>query len=190
MQAAKTLLTFEEYATLPDDGARTEFVDGEVIELGSATYEHNYLQNYITRKLQEFLEAQPLGYSASECEFTTTPGRTRRADVCFYVASRFRPEYVRRAIIPASPDLAVEVVSPNDTFTGIRDKIDEYLKAGVGTVWVIYPATRDAEKCEGSRRELSVATLTAGCLPGFELSVSKLFSSLRAPSLASDSPSA
>ena len=45
--------------------------------------------------------------------------------------------------LPASsPDIAAEVVSPNDLFSEVLDKVAEYLDAGVRLVWLVEPATR------------------------------------------------
>ena len=41
-----------------------------------------------------------------------------------------------------SPDLAVEVISPNDLATEIDQKVAEYLGAGVPLVWVVHPEAR------------------------------------------------
>ena len=38
------------------------------------------------------------------------------------------------------PDLAVEIVSPTNTFNDVLDRVEEYLNAGVPNVWVAAPA--------------------------------------------------
>lgn len=179
MTATKTAMTFEEYAALPDGGVRTEFVDGEVIELASANLEHNDLKDGLTERLRPFLRTNPLGVVVSECEFKTIPGRTRRADISFFRSGRILREYARKAVLPVAPDLAIEIASPNDTLAELREKIKEYLQAGVETVWVLYPLTQEAEVCTRDYRQYGVSTLTAACLPGFEISVAQLFSSLQ-----------
>ncbi len=40
------------------------------------------------------------------------------------------------------PDLAVEVVSPNDLVAELDEKVEEYLRAGVKLVWVVHPDAR------------------------------------------------
>ena len=40
------------------------------------------------------------------------------------------------------PDLAVEVVSPNDSVEDLEEKLDDYRKARVPLIWVIYPEAR------------------------------------------------
>lgn len=37
-----------------------------------------------------------------------------------------------------APDLAVEIISPNDIYSEVEDKIHEYFAAGVRQVWIIY----------------------------------------------------
>ena len=41
-----------------------------------------------------------------------------------------------------SIDLAVEVVSPSDTFTEVEEKVGEWLEAGTALVWVVNPRRR------------------------------------------------
>ena len=43
------------------------------------------------------------------------------------------------------PDLAVEVVSPNDSAEELEEKLEDYHKAGVPLVWVIYPERTQGE---------------------------------------------
>ena len=52
--------------------------------------------------------------------------------------------YVRIA-----PDLAVEVVSPDDLASELDEKLDDYQKAGVRLVWVIYPESRTVSVYRG-----------------------------------------
>ena len=40
------------------------------------------------------------------------------------------------------PDLAIEVVSPNDFAEELLEKIDEYFRAGVQLAWVVFPRQR------------------------------------------------
>ncbi len=44
-------------------------------------------------------------------------------------------------IICAPPELAIEILSPDDRAGDVQDKIDDYLGFGVGCVWVIRPET-------------------------------------------------
>lgn len=136
--ATKALLTIEQYEQLPDTGARTELVDGEVIELATGTLLHNYVRD----EIRSGLRATGSGFAIAEVEFRTGPDRVRRADIVWYAAVS-AVDWHRSLHTP--PDLVAEVVSPSDSAAEIRAKVHEYLDAGVTTVWVIYIDAREAE---------------------------------------------
>jgi Uma2 family endonuclease len=77
------------------------------------------------------------------------------------------------------PDLAVEVVSPNDTAEEVESKRLAFLRAGVSLLWVIYPESRTVHVY---RKGGSAAALEEGddltaedVLPGFVCKVADLF---------------
>ncbi|MCC6539470.1 MAG: Uma2 family endonuclease [Bryobacterales bacterium] len=170
--ATATRLTIDEYSQLPDTGVRTELVDGEVIELAVG----NWLHNTVRDETRAALTSLGTGSPGAETEFRTINERVRRADVVWFAPGRLVESDWSRNIMPV-PDLAVEVVSPNDSATGVRNKVHEYLDAGVITVWLIYTDSREADIWNrGHRNAVAGAdTLTADCLPGFSLPVANLF---------------
>jgi Uma2 family endonuclease len=163
--ATKALLTIEQYEQLPDTGVRTELVDGEVVELATGTFEHNFARDEIGFNLR----GVGRGVAAAEIEFRTAADRVRRADAVWF-ASLAAADW-KRNILPV-PDLAVEVVSPSDSAGELRAKVHEYLDAGVTTVWVVYLDSREADVWNrGGQSRMGTRTLTADCLPGFELAI-------------------
>ncbi len=77
------------------------------------------------------------------------------------------------------PDLAVEVISPSDTYTKVADKVDEWLEAGCSMVWVLNPRRRTVEVY---RPPDNLVVLTAGdvldgkdVVEGFQCRVAELF---------------
>ena len=40
------------------------------------------------------------------------------------------------------PDLAIEIVSPTNTADEVAEKLEEYFRVGVRSVWVVYPRQR------------------------------------------------
>jgi Uma2 family endonuclease len=74
--------------------------------------------------------------------FPHEPGLVRRPDVSFVRFGRFLGEALPKGWCKIVPDLAVEVVSPNDTAYEIDEKLEDYRKAGVPLVWVINPNSR------------------------------------------------
>src|SRR5262249_18358833 len=77
------------------------------------------------------------------------------------------------------PDLAIQVISPNDLAEGLVGKIHEYFHAGVRLVWIVFPAFRTAYISDSSNRvrvikETDILDGGPG-LPGFQLPLGRLF---------------
>ena len=81
--------------------------------------------------------------------------------------------------ITIAPDLAVEVVSPNDIYYEVEAKVDEYLSAGVRLVWVVNPVNKSVRVFQPGRIVDEFGPdgeLTGGgVIPGFTCSVRSLF---------------
>lgn len=145
MVAQEQLVTAEDFAGLPDDGSRHELVKGAIIEVVRPTFAHGRVQTRIARFLDAFLDNHALGWITTETGYilSRNPDTVRGPDVAFVSKTRLnKPE--PDAFIPIAPDLAVEVVSPNDRATEINAKVVEYLQAGTRLVWVVYPDVQNA----------------------------------------------
>src|SRR5712692_3815014 len=66
-------------------------------------------------------------------------GNVRSPDVAFVARGRFDQDELPEGFSPRAPDLAIEVLSPEDRPRHVLDKVGEYLQAGVRLVWVIDP---------------------------------------------------
>ncbi len=79
-----------------------------------------------------------------------------------------------------APDLAVEVISPNESVKKLDKKIKDFLNAGVSLIWIVYPETQSVlvQRLDGTARRLQVGDFLDGedVLPGFRLEVAALFS--------------
>jgi Uma2 family endonuclease len=83
--------------------------------------------------------------------------------------------------ITVPPDLAVEVVSPNDTYQEVREKVADYLKADIPLIWVVNESTRQVEVY--SKQEVKVLSgddeLTGGdVIPDFKCLVREIFADI------------
>ena len=77
------------------------------------------------------------------------------------------------------PDLAVEVISPHDLAVEVLEKVDDYFRAGVRLVWVMYPRHRRVF-VHTTPKSITVLdasdTLDGGdVLPGFQIHLTDLF---------------
>ena len=76
------------------------------------------------------------------------PGQMRRPDVLLVWAHRLL-QGLTHDELHTVPDFAAEVVSPTNTWSGVRDRVEDYLKAGVPLVWVVEPDPRSVHAYRG-----------------------------------------
>ena len=117
----------------------------------------------IIARLTIYVEKQGSGHvfdsdGSYRC-FPDAPDKVRRPDVSFVTAGRFPGEVIPKGYSSIPPDLAVEVLSPNDLAYDVAEKVEEYLSAGVRLVWVVDPNShvvqihRPASSCPSSLRQ-------------------------------------
>lgn len=103
----------------------------------------------------------------------------RLPDVSFVAAARIPADGEPEGIWPIPPDLAVEIISPNDLYEKINSKVREYFMAGVGQVWLISPEhkTVTIHQSPTQAEILSEADELIGddILSGFHCPLSELF---------------
>jgi Uma2 family endonuclease len=131
-------------------------------------------------RLGEYVEPRKLGtILAAETGFLLSrdPDTVRAPDVAFVRAER-EPGPIR-GYFPGAPDLAVEVLSPEDRPGPVAEKVAEWLAAGALEVWVVDPRERTVTVHEPHRESRVVdesERLRGGeVLPGFELEVREIF---------------
>ena len=130
-------VTVEEYLSTtyrPD----CDFVDGEVIERNLGTKDHGKLQGEILawfrdRRRELRLRAFP------EQRIRVAPRRYRIPDVC--VVPLPEPD---EQIFTQPPYICIEILSPDDAFPKLQNRLDDYLTMGVPNVWVLDPVSQRA----------------------------------------------
>ena len=103
----------------------------------------------------------------------------RVPDASFVARERIPAGGVPVGFWPFAPDLAVEILSPNDRPDEVYAKIGEYPAAGTHAVWVMWPERRalTAHRPDGVTIELGPDDEVDGgkVLPGFRVRVGELF---------------
>jgi Uma2 family endonuclease len=115
-----------------------EIVDGQPEEKEMPGARHSGICTRLTVKLGLYLTANPLGELYAESSFQIGANE-RIPDLAFVLAARIPPEGEPDTKWPMPPDLAVEVISPNDLYEKVYAKAMEYLTAGVKQVWLVSP---------------------------------------------------
>jgi Uma2 family endonuclease len=167
----------------PGAGKFYEVVNGRVVE----PPEMGALETWIATVLAGQLAVHFAGHGqpgrvAVETLFLLDPatGLQRRPDLAFVSFER----WPRDRPVPGTaawdvvPDLAVEVVSPNDAATELLEKLLEYFRAGVRQVWLIYPrngcAVIHVSALQASLLRADDTIEGGDLLPGFRLRLGDL----------------
>jgi Uma2 family endonuclease len=136
---AKTGMTAEELLRLPDDGKRYELVEGKLKEMAPAGGRHGSVVATLTILVGQLREGAAAGRGArGEDGVQDLPepadGARRTSPSWRESASPRRPP---EGYWDLAPNLAAEVVSPNDTAAEIQSKVQMWLDAGTRLVWVL-----------------------------------------------------
>ena len=140
----RSVATEDDLLRTPRDGRKYELVDGQ-IRMSPAGSRHGQVCVNVGAKIHAFIADRRLGYVFdSSTGFRLPGGNVRLPDVAFVARGRFAGEQVPEGFSDVPPDLAIEVLSPDDRSRDVLDKVGEYLQAGVRLVWVIDPRRRTA----------------------------------------------
>lgn len=160
-----------------------ELIDGVLVEKAMGSRE-SYLAMEIARHIGNYLEIHDLGLvSGPDGPFRIDEGRIRFPDVAFVPWDQFPSGKVPDdPINDAVPELAVEVLSESNTPTEMKKKLADYFRVGVRRVWVVDPDTQSAEVFRSPSKKKAVGSEGSldgeKILPGFSLSLEKLFGAL------------
>ena len=175
-------ITADELLQMPEDGVRRELVEGEVREMAPAGNIHGRIAVRVAAPLFRYVEENDLGVVfAAETGFKigSNPDTVRAPDAAFVRRERVEEVGEVEGYWPGAPDLAVEVVSPNDSYAEVEEKAAAWLLAGTRAVVVVEPRTRTVT-VRFSRTEIRVLTEgdvldVGGVVPGWKLPVAEIF---------------
>lgn len=170
--ATRTVVPVEEYLHT-DYSPDREYVDGEVQERNLGEYDHASLQDALLgifrdNRFSWQVKARP------ELRVQVAAQRFRVPDITV-----LRQDHPPEQIIQTAPLLCIEILSPEDRFGRMDQKIADYLGMGVRSVWIIDPIAKAAYDCQGahlSMWKLSSRLEVAGT--GIAVDVGELFNSL------------
>lgn len=140
MLTNKTNLTLEEFWALPEGETAYELVNGEAIPKVSPKYFHSTLQ----KALLTLIYAWCKGKGRILLEWAVRLKRNDRdwvpaPDLTYVSYERLPRSWRRNEACPIPYDLAIEIISPEQTFKQLADKAKDYINARVIRVWVVDP---------------------------------------------------
>jgi Uma2 family endonuclease len=137
--------TVEQLASVSRHDGRCELVQGELKMMSPAGGRHGRIAMNVARLLANHVAAHQLGVVyAAETGFILSrhPDTVRAPDVAFVSAERQAAIDDETGFVPFAPDLAIEVISPNDAFSAVEEKAFAWLEAGTRLVLLVDPANR------------------------------------------------
>lgn len=164
-------------------GERFEFVNGQLKERAEMGAQSDEIASLVSMALNNHVRPKSLGrvYGAQtgyQC-FPHEPRRVRYPDTSFVAAGRLEGDRTPEGYITLAPDLAVEVISPNDLYEDVEEKVQDYFKAGVRLVWIVSPRSKTVliRRPDGACAALNLDGELSGehVLPGFVCKVADLF---------------
>ena len=166
-----------------DPEHRYEWIAGRPREKPDMGAKANRAATVLARLLDYYAAAHKLGLVfTQECGyqiFANEPKKVRKPDVSFVARGRLPNDEPPDGHMTIPPDLAVEIVSPNDLARDIESRVDDYLKAGVKLLWVLHPSARSVHvlRADGSGVRLTEAGELSGedVVSGFTCRVADLF---------------
>jgi Uma2 family endonuclease len=177
------LMTADELFRLPDDGNRYELVRGALRTMPPGGMEQGEESGIFVYSLVHYVRSTRLGrVFTNEPGFVlaTNPDTVRAPDVAFIRRERIEqtgvpPGYYRGG----APDIAVEVISPNDLYTEVDEKVAEWLEHGTLVVFVVNPRRKVVAVHRPKQPVVILGiedTLDAeDVVPGWSLAVRELF---------------
>lgn len=160
---------------LPRDGRKYELVEGR-IRIVSTGGRHGRLEMHLARLMTPISEEPMYGSSTG---FRMAGGNIRSPDLSVMRRQRLPEGKTPIGFIDGAPDLAIEIISPDERETDIQAKLQDYFASGAQEVWLLYPERREVWRYRSvDTVEVLGAedTLTGGdLLPDFAVRVAELF---------------
>ena len=177
------LLTAQDLLRLHSEGIRGELIQGVLHKTMPTGREHGEIAANTAFELLLFIKPRNAGIvtsSDSGVHLERDPDTVRAPDVAYFAAERIgtgrEPRYSE-----VVPDLAVEIVSPNDDVDIVRGKARMWLSFGVRLVWVVHPDSRSVDVHRTGQPVEMIADDGhldgLDVLPGFTCPVASIFGS-------------
>jgi Uma2 family endonuclease len=175
-----TRLTVDDFEQLPAEMAEGhELVAGELIDVSGNVGDHNSIRDWTVVLLVPFVRERHLGKVISEQEYDFD-GNAHGPDVSFFGLEKLPLFQGNKRVQRLVPDLAIEIVSANDTFNSLARKKDRYRRCGTREVWILSPESREVMvySDHGDYILREDAGLSTPLIPGFQIPVKSLFETM------------
>ena len=183
VESTQRIWTEGELQALPEDGYIHEIVNGELVMSPKNNFQHGDICIRLSFALESFNRAHKLGVVLdSSTGFWMKNRNCRAPDISFIPKERLKRLGFRRhtrQFFPGAPDLAVEILSPNNTRAEMDERLADFFSSGTQLAWIIHPQEQFVEICHSpvQRKILGSGAVLDGeqLLPGFQYPIADLF---------------
>ncbi len=182
MTIAAEHMTAEQLWRMPKGDMRHELIRGELHTMAPAGFDHGAVIINLSTMLATTVKRRKLGVvvgAETGFKLTEDPDTVRGADIAFVRADRIPKTGRPKTFWLGAPDLAVEVLSPDDRPKAVAQKVGDYLSAGARLVWVADPKKRTVRihrpMAEPETLRNGDTLLGESVVPGFKCKVSEIF---------------
>jgi Uma2 family endonuclease len=179
-----TRMTLAELADLDSDGWRLELVDGRLEVMNPANFTHAIVCSNIMSALFAWVRQGGSGMVLpTDTGTQLAEDLLRGPDVLWVSDQKLKQARVKGSPwFTGAPDLAVEVLSPNDTYRKTMRRVHDQLSHGAAEVWLVDPDERWLEIHRSGKPVMRLSdgdTLDGGeLLPGFSPPLAEFFKGL------------
>jgi len=163
-----------------------EVIDGEIIEMQPVGVQHSDIAGNTYDILKPFARANKLGEVRMDSLIFVLHvdkeggiRKTRIPDVSLVRRGRLAKDFDRSHPFPGAPDLAVEVVSPDESAGEVLAKIRDYFAYGTDEVWVLYSDQKELHQHIRGEDDIHVFradnTFASALFPGLSIRIADLF---------------
>jgi Uma2 family endonuclease len=179
MVSSTTHLTLEEFLALPEADVTYEYIDGQAVPKMSPKFFHSRIQKTLLLLLDRWSEnkgrVEPewaVKLKKNGVDWVPVP------DLTYISYERLSADWLLDEPCPIAPELAIEIISPGQSFGDLTEKAMDYLNAGVSRVWVVDPQAKSITIFYADappQTKKGTATLNESLLEGLQLTPQQIF---------------
>jgi Uma2 family endonuclease len=138
VQAAKKLLTLEEFLALPETKPYSEYINGQIIEKPMPQGKHSLIQLELASAINAITKRQKTALALPELRCTFA-GRSIVPDIAVFSWARLPLDENGDIAntFAAAPDWIIEILSPEQSYTKVTTKILHALNHGTEMGWLV-----------------------------------------------------
>ena len=157
----RVILTYDDYAQIPNDRNRYELFEGELVVTPSPSWAHQTVVTNLAWAVSDYVRRNNLGKVAvAPMDVLLSNITVVQPDLLFVARERLsiiQPRYVQ-----GPPDLVVEVISPSTVANDRQVKQQLYARYAVPHFWLFDPEERRADAYQLTEGNYQLAATAEG----------------------------